>query len=106
LVCKYACFVARSQFKNAQFRFSPFVFHNFLQLTGQLSSMISITALFSRFSNPMTLTKKGPRGFRRQSKSREEMPEGRAATAGAIACRHIPDETAGCLDGSQFWSRL
>jgi hypothetical protein len=63
LVCKYACFVARSQFKNAQFRFSPFVFHTFLQLTGQLSSMISITALFSRFSNPMTPTKKDRAAF-------------------------------------------
>jgi hypothetical protein len=63
--------------------------------------MIGSASLLPAFQSRNSFTKKGPRGYRRRSKSREETPWG-AATAGSYRLSGFANQKDPRIDEAQF----
>jgi hypothetical protein len=73
-----------------------------LRLIDQLSFTIVIASLFSSIPSPATYLKKGPRGFRRRSKSGRKRPGEGSDSGGAVAYLIFANQKAPRVDRAQF----
>src|ERR1700694_3743656 len=73
-----------------------------LRLIDQLSFTIMITSLFPSIPSPATYLKRGPRGFRRRSKSGRKRPGGGQRQRRSCRVSYFANQKAPRVDRAQF----
>jgi|ERR1700687_1155646 len=99
-------FCTGSLFKIAHFEKCVSSFLFLLRLIDQLSFTIMIASLFPSIPSPATYLKKGPRGFRRRSKSGRKRPGEGSDSGGAVAYLILQIKRPRALTGLNFCSRF